>query len=268
MARIRVDTALRFYDEVLGLEHLHYGLWDDEPVTLEGLKSAQSRYAENLVGWIPEGVDRIIDVGCGTGAFSVLLRDRGFAVEGLSPDPRQGDAYAAMTGRPFHLTGFAEFESPRPFDLAVLSESAQYVRPPKDLFASACRNVPGGSLLVADYFVTSEENGPMTKSGHKLGAFLEAGAEQGFTMLREEDITDAVLPTLDLARDFLRERMNPAIRILDEYGALKHPYAHRFARWMLRNKLGKLDELGIMLDAEAFRRAKRYMIYLFRVPVA
>ena len=41
------DVGLRFYFEVLGLSHLHYGLWSDaDPMTLEGLRRAQERYLD------------------------------------------------------------------------------------------------------------------------------------------------------------------------------------------------------------------------------
>ena len=41
--------ALRFYIDVLGLEHLHYGLWDGDPLTLDGLMAAQERYTDHLI---------------------------------------------------------------------------------------------------------------------------------------------------------------------------------------------------------------------------
>ena len=47
--RIKESTSLRLMREVLELDHLHYGLWGDEPLGLEGLKRAQDRYAERLI---------------------------------------------------------------------------------------------------------------------------------------------------------------------------------------------------------------------------
>ena len=63
--RVRVNWGLRFYSEVLGLEHLHYGIWNGEALTLNGLRKAQERYVDRIVELVPEGVRRILDVGCG-----------------------------------------------------------------------------------------------------------------------------------------------------------------------------------------------------------
>ena len=41
----RNSHALKFYSDVLGLEHLHYGIWqEDDELTLANLKVAQERY--------------------------------------------------------------------------------------------------------------------------------------------------------------------------------------------------------------------------------
>ena len=79
--------------EVLELDHLHYGLWADEPLDLEGLKRAQERYAERLCDWVPEGVRTILDVGCGFGLRAGTSRS---AVE---EPPRRPPAPAGRPSR-------------------------------------------------------------------------------------------------------------------------------------------------------------------------
>jgi MPBQ/MSBQ methyltransferase len=262
---IKVSSALRFYHEVLGLDHLQYGLWEDEPRTLEGLKSAQARYTEYLHSWIPEGVRTILDVGCGTGAAASLLKGRGFEVEGLSPDPYQESLFASRVRSRFHLSRFQDFEPARDYDLALMSESAQYIELER-LFPAVRRVAPGGYLLVSDYFVVDEKGGPLAKSGHPLEAFLREANIHGVAIEREDDITERVTPTLDIARDLLENRLHPALEIFGDSLQARRPYVHRIVRWLARKKLAELRDLDRMVDAAEFGRAKRYKIFLFRVP--
>ena len=262
---IKVSNALRFYHEVLGLDHLQYGLWEDEPRTLEGLKSAQARYTEYLHGWIPGGVKTVLDVGCGTGAAAARLKLQGYEVEGLSPDPHQEALFATRVGSRFHLSRFQDFEPTRVYDLALMSESAQYIQLEK-FFPSVLRVAPGGHLLVSDYFVVDENGGPLARSGHSLEVFLREAESHEVALEREEDITDRVKPTLDIARDLLQNRLQPALEIFNDSLQTRRPYVHRIVRWLARKKLNELQDLDRMVDSAEFARVKRYKIFLFRVP--
>ncbi len=265
--KVKVSSALRFYHEVLGLDHLQYGLWDSEPLTLEGLKSAQERYADTLHSWIPEGVRTILDIGAGTGAGSRKLKGRGYEVEGLSPDPHQQKLYTRRVERPFHLARLQEFEPAKLYDLALMSESAQYVW--LDVFFDNVRKVAaGGYLLLADYFVTVPDAGELGKSGHPLEVFLERAEAEGFELLRREDITERVAPTLDLGRLYLDEYIDPTLEIVLDAVEHKVPRLFRLARPLLKKELKKLEQLHRTVDSAEFQHLKRYLILLFRVPPA
>lgn len=259
--RVKVSTSLRLLHEVLGLEHLHYGLWDGEPLGIEGLRAAQQRYAERLVEWIPKGVSSVLDVGAGTGVLSRLLSDRGYAVEGLSPDPYQKQLYERRTHRPFHLVRFQELQQERRYDLVLMSESAQYVWLDR-LFPTVCRCAPGGHLLLADYFRTSPEKG----SGHHLEAFRAAAAAHGLTLVREDDVTEATLRTLDLARHWIETHVEPVLTILTDAAAAQHPYLLALARRLFPGRWRKLAEARLQVDSDHFRRTRRYLFLLYRVP--
>ena len=89
------SRALKFYSDVLGLEHLHYGIWEaDDELTLANLKAAQDRYQQAILDLLPPAPARILDVGCGTGELSKEMKARGYEVEGLSPDINHVDSYA------------------------------------------------------------------------------------------------------------------------------------------------------------------------------
>ena len=60
------------------MEDLHYGYWtDDLPVDIQNLPKAQAQFTELLISKIPQGVKRILDVGCAT-----ATRRRSFSIEG------------------------------------------------------------------------------------------------------------------------------------------------------------------------------------------
>ncbi len=264
--QVKVDKGLRFYHEILGLDHLQYGLWDDEPRNLDGLRSAQERYARTLHGWIPDGVTTVLDVGCGTGASAARLLEQGYRVEGLSPDPYQKQTVERRTGMPFHLARLQEFKPEKRYDLAMMSESSQYIW--LDVFfANVLKVAAGGHLLIADYFIDTGEPDLPEKSGHPLGAFLEQAESHGFELLRREDVTDRVLPTLDLARDFLERYVYPTADLMIELGSHDRPRLTRLIQWLAVKFGGKeLAKVKYMTDSAEFKRTKKYLFLLFRVP--
>jgi SAM-dependent methyltransferase len=260
--QVKGATALRFYHEVLHLDELHAGVWAGEPLTMDGLRSAQRRYNECLIEQIPENVRTILDVGAGTGVVSELLRDRGFEVEGLSPDPYQQGLYTKRTGRPFHLDWFEHFEPPRQYDLVLMSESAQYI-PLERLFEKAAEVAPGGYLLAADFFVIRDEDNELARRGHRLDAFEREAARCGFTERYREDITDATLPTMDLAREFVERHVDPALKLVAEIYGPRRPLLFALAKRMLRRRAVEWEKSMQLIDSEAFARLKRYLILLY-----
>ncbi len=261
------DVGLRFYVEVLGLEHLHYGLWTkSDPLTLEGLRAAQERYLDHLLTQLPAAPGSVLDVGCGAGGNSKVLMERGYEVEGLSPDPFHGERFREATGRPFHLAKFQDFRAERRFDIVFMSESAQYV-PLDRLFDSVATAVePGGCLLLSDYFVLVKDGTPVTKSGHLLDDFLAAATNAGFRLDYEEDITEQVLPSLALGGQILDELILPGMRLVLLRLSQKRPRLVRFVLRRLRSRLAKLEKRKEILDPDLYRRKKRYMIYRFQAP--
>ncbi len=266
----KVNWALRFYSDVLNLQHLHYGLWDaGMALTLENLRSAQEEYSRHLMARFPPGVQRVLDVGCGTGGNSLRLLEAGYGVEGVSPDPQQGEAYRALTqGRaPFHLSKFEDLSpvSP-PFDLIMMAESCQYLKVKPGLARAAGFLRGGGYLLVSDYFVKGKkETGcPQCRSGHELDAFLRAAEGAGFTLRQQEDITARVLPTLDLARIFYQSYVEPAGELGAAFLRERHPWLSRILWGLFRKRLRKLKDGLPLLDSAAFARCKSYLVLLFQ----
>ena len=263
--QVKGKSALRFYHEVLHLDELHYGLWADEPLNLDGLRIAQRRYSQRLVSLIPKSHKRILDVGAGTGTISSLLNESGFDVEGLSPDPYQEKVYIKRTGLPFHLNWFEKFRTTEHYDLILMAESAQYISL-NEIFRVASTIAPGGYLLIADFFVRKQEDCELGRRGHPLAAFQEEAERCGFVQDHFEDVTDATLPTMDLARLFVEQHIKPALNFVgDAYGG-KHPVLFRCITWLLRHKIVEWQQSLQHLDSEEFARLKRYLIIRYRIP--
>jgi len=266
----KTNRALRFYFEVLGLDRLHYGLWEDtDPRTLEGAKIAQKRYEDflfekikNLAG--DPAHTTVLDVGCGSGVMSETLHRSGFDVEGLSPDLYQMEVFEKRLPGKFILARFQHFVPKKKYNIVLMSESAQYI-PVDRLFEAAWECLPeAGYLMVCDYFRLENTYGPMGKSGHKLKAFLEKSKETRFELVEEIDLTGQTTPTLDAVRIFVEKYVYPTIDIVAERFQEKKPRLFKLVKWLLRKKIAKINDDIALLSSEEFARQKRYMYFLFR----
>ncbi|MFC2170410.1 class I SAM-dependent methyltransferase [Calditrichota bacterium] len=260
------DRTLRFYHEVLGLERLHYGMWlPEDELTLGKLKEAQVRYEDFLVEKIPEGVQRILDVGSGTGIMTRRLLDKGYDVEGLSPDQHQMEVFTETLDVPFHHSSFDRFTATSTYDCLLMSESAQYVNMEK-LFENARQCLkPNGYLMVCDYFVLENATGLLGKSGHNYDRFMELVEKIEFTVVSNEDITDSVTKTLDIAKDAL-DRVLLAVDIATEKVRRKRPRLSRYVLWMFRKKIEKGKRQIELLDSAEFKKNKTYRFLLLQAP--
>lgn len=268
--KFKRDRALRFYNEVLGLDRLHYGLFENSDTrNIDGLIRAQLRYEEFLTEEInllyPGSSDtHILDVGCGTGAMSETLYQKSYKVEGLSPDLYQKELFEKRIPVPFHLARYQNFSSDKMYDLILMSESAQYI-PLKKLFAKTNELIKDqGYLMICDYFVMDHAEGKMSKSGHRLSAFLEEAHKNNFQIVKEEDITEAILPTLDTAKIFTEKYVLPTIDIAQEKFLERRPFIFKTLRWFFRKNIAKAQENMILIDSTEFRKNKKYMFFVFK----
>jgi SAM-dependent methyltransferase len=280
------DPVLRFLHDSLGLEHLHYGLWEagESELSLAALRRAQQRYTQKLLDVIATlPVRDVLDVGCGFGTNARLLIGRGYRVALLSPDRNQ---LARIDGAPFAAKHLARFEEFAPaaedrYDLVLMSESSQYVRDLDRLFAVADRALrEPGFVLIADYFTKSPRGArthPIERSGHPIAELRASALAAGFAIQHDEDVSAAVLPTLELAARAADEHVVRALRDLDlDFRAKCEPTRplRRWARRQIKYRTlllvlhwaqRKLDnDFRPRIDPEAFRRLKEYRLLVLR----
>lgn len=275
------DAVLRFLHDTLGLEHLHYGLFEEKGPDLgfAELRVAQTRYATRLLDIVSSlRVSSLLDVGCGFGTTAKELSARGHQVSVLSPDSYQLEELGAGFVSKY-VTRFDDFEPDRRFELILMSESSQYINLSR-LFDVADRALAkDGYLLIADYFVRrplSEQDHPIERSGHPLGALRAAAADAGFQLQLDEDITKETLPTLEIAARFLDDVVTRALRDLDKDFEVKCAKTDSWTRTLRRRFKYRSLRLAVRqlrqrverrwrprVDPEAFLALKEYRILLF-----
>jgi SAM-dependent methyltransferase len=264
-----VDWGLRFFREVLGLEHLHFGFWQPgAPATLDSLRQAQEAYMQRLLDAIPDGVVRVLDVGAGTGEIARELTRRGYCVESVSPDGYQEEVFRRKCPFvPFHRKRFEDLDVGRQFDLILMAESCQYL----DLDAAVrnCRRLlrSGGYVLIADYFRLAEV--PYYRTTHIWDDLVHAVERHGFRTAQEEDVTERTLPTLEVARDLYGRYALPSADILAGYFANRHRVVTGLARMLFARPLKRLrayvhEHNRAKLDPETFRRHMAYKFLLLQ----
>ncbi len=262
---MKTSFALQFLHRIVGLEHLNFGIWnDDDPFDVAGLRRAQERLVARLLGQLPLGVSSVLDVGCGAGAIAERLIALGYDVEGLSPDPYHGKLFAErLPGRRFHLGRFQEFEPDRRYDLLFLCESVQYVWLDEFFEAVGRALAPEGSVLLCDYFTVGTDQG-RSRSGHPLHEFLARAEAAGLVLEVDQDITPSVLPTLRLGQSIVHRFGFGTLNLLRDASTSRFPRLSA-AAWRLAGPVTRrLERLDRLLDPEAFAMTRRYRIMRLR----
>lgn len=269
---VGLDVGLSFIRWLTGADNLHYGLWTGLEVTAGNLRRAQDAYTERLFGYLPKGPLRILDIGGGAGETAKKLIALGHSVEIVVPS-----AFLAARCRVnapsaiVHECRLQDFAGTGPFDLCLFSESFQYIPMKASLPICDRLLVPGGQVLIADCFRSEAflgqgKSGRQPGGGHRVGLFATALDSSAFRVGAEEDITDAVAPSIDLEQQLFAVLGHGVTRLSEELRQ-KRP----FGRWILARLIGlflsrkRRQNLmrrltGGSRTAEIFRHYNRYRI--------
>lgn len=266
-------AGLNLFSFFLGTRDLHYGLWgDDLEVCIQNLPEAQKRYSDFLISHIPQGVERILDVGCGAGGVATELLARGYQVEGVSPSPLLSEAAQQQAGDSFriHHGRFEDvsFGADEKFDLVLFSESFQYIT--LDTVLENARQLlnPGGYILICDFFKTNAAGKSVIGGGHPIDKFMTVLERSGLEVLQDKDITKQTAPNLDIVNRMGQELLLPTFRLVGYAFDRNHPWLSRILRWKYRKKIRKIDRKYLAGDrnGENFARHKVYRLLLLRKP--
>lgn len=254
---------------VLGMEDLHYGFWtDDLPLDLQHLPEAQARYTQALLADIPDGVQSVLDVGMGAGNTARQLLDRGYTVDGVSPNAYLTAAARQLLGDRATIfeSRFENVDTDRRYDLILFSESFLFMQPDAALDKASELLHDGGYVLICDIFRIPADGPSPIGGGKDLATFRHTMARFPFDLVRETDISANIAPTFDLLDRAYRDAIRPAYDLLMARFTATRPWLMRFVRWRFRNRLARLERKHFSgnRNAASFMRHKSYRRFLFR----
>jgi len=284
------ELGLVLAQQILGVEDLHYGLWDaDLALSLGNIAAAQQRYTEMLLALIAARLvdhpaPRILDIGCGTGHMLQQMIERGYDVDAVNPSAHLNTQVQARLARlPQASTTLYEtdFESlpletcRHQYDLLLFSESFQYIPLPEIFEKSPTLLKPGGQVVICDFFKTDahcdgDEGDRSFSGGHLLDAFYQHVSDSTFTLQHDEDLTARVSPNIALLDEWLTQRLLPAATSTDQYLRARYPWLTRFIKWLARHKLERVryKYLSGHRSQAVFEKYKSYRLLVLELEVS
>jgi SAM-dependent methyltransferase len=204
--------------------HVHWGLFESpsaEPTLATYLVAAEAMTEKVCKTARVANGARILDVGCGFGGTIAHLNERlsGCRLVGLNIDERQlARARQLVSARPGNSVQFVQGDACElpfgegAFDIVLAIECIFHFPSRRQFFAQAARVLrAGGTLALSDFVVDADKIDEMTEwteanastsnfYGVKTAALVTGTYERmarssGFSLLSDEDVTAATMPT-------------------------------------------------------------------------
>lgn len=249
------DYELFFATEVLKLKSLHYGyLKPNQKLTFDGITSAQKNYTESLIKIIPNGVKKILDVGCGIGDNAKAMSEKGYQVVAISPDKNHKKFFEKINSKnlKFINSDLQNFKSDQEFDMFLLSESQSYFDP-EITFKKASQYLNlGGYILVSDMFSRSPKE-------HLVGftekEYINEARKNGFKLVTSIDITNNILPTVKFMNSVYVSNILPLFNMISSYYRNSSPLKYFFISLFLRKQIKDASKLKAYWDSRLYPKS-------------
>jgi len=266
--RSQFDLELYLYSRILRNGMLHYGYFEEEniearDISIGMMETAQEKYAtlilDELIGF--EG--RVLDAGCGMGGLTGMMLSKEIAVEALTPNKNQiAHVKQQFPDLTTHHCKFEDLNTAESYSAVVHSESLQYIDLQKAFAKTEEILDKNGHWIITDYFRLQDEG--INNSGHLHADFLKAVEVYGWTIEKEMDITNNILPTLRLIWLYAERFLKPVKHFALEKFRFKKPWLF-FMTADLHDQLDtKIEKELSSVDPELFKTEKRYMLYVLK----
>ena len=240
-----LDLELFFCTEILKLNSLHYGYWEESEkpteggnkLTLECLREGQQKYTDILIEAIPKNVKRILDVGCGIGDVSRALVKSEYDVTAISPDSNHAKYFEDRLSKlTFLQTKFEDLNIDNKFDLILMSESQNYF--PTEIGFRQCTSFlfPKGYLLVSGMF-KKDSNSKITEVPNTIEDYARTADKHGLVLIENIDITQNILPTINLAYESIERYVEPSVTMLNHLISSISPLKSWFIKFFFRKQI-------------------------------
>lgn len=266
---IGLDIGIILAKYIFKTEYLHYGYWtNDLELNSTNVFQAQENYANFILDHIPEGVQSILDVGCGSGKFAETLLNKGYKVDCVSPSPHLTKYVKQILGDRSEIfeCGYEDIYTEKKYDLILFSESFQYIRYKISMPLSIKLLNKNGSILICDFFRKEVEGTSPIGGGHNLREFNEYVGKLPLQRKVDKDITAETAPSLDIVDDFLTNAAIPIYDLIFYIIDNNYPKLAKLIRWKYKKRLEKVKfkYLQRKTNSENFAKFKSYHLMLFQ----
>ncbi|MCF8429636.1 MAG: methyltransferase domain-containing protein [Bacteroidia bacterium] len=260
------DLELYLYSKILKNDMLHWGYFEDiniapDAISVRDVEEAQMKYAENIMNLIDDKQGLVLDVGCGMGGLSAMLKQNGINVEALTPNVNQKTHIETKyKGLICHHAKFEDFKSEQKYNTIINSESLQYIN-----LDIAIEHVDkfmdiGGRWIIVDYFRKNQDG--INKSGHLEENFLSKIANKGWKITYEKDITLNVLPMSKFIYMYADRFLIPLKHFAFEKLRFKKAWLYYLTENLRSGIDKKMTKEFAAIDPEKFLREKKYAMYV------
>jgi 2-polyprenyl-3-methyl-5-hydroxy-6-metoxy-1,4-benzoquinol methylase len=264
---VGLELGLILLKYLVKTEHLHYGFFSNGlEADIANLAKAHENYVDFLLSRIPEGVETILDVGCGSGKMARTMIDRGYRVDCVSPSGLLMKYAKEMLGDESEIfkCKFQDLHTDKRYDLILFGESFQYIPIDQAIVKSLEFSTSGGYILISDFFKTDAPGKCSLGGGHKLLDWERKMKEYPTELFRKQDITKETAPTMYIVNAFTLQVLHPIWDLI--FTVLENRYLRllKLLKWRYRKKITKIENKHFRgeRNSENFRIHKKYMFYL------